>query len=199
MLTEKETKKFVEIVNTGGDTEYPVNKTIDVAIAAGKATKDDIFFYETNKPNGFMCNFFKAPQVIAGQEYMTNEHFYQASKAATSSLRLWIATCPLPFHAMKAGRALREAKGEIIPNWDDKKFNIMLTGVRAKFYQNPALALKLLNTGTAPIHEASPIDLIWGVLGEDKLGKVLMAVRDELRRMTSGYTLEEIAKKAVFT
>ena len=57
----------------------------------------------------------------------------------------------------------------------------MLTALRAKFKQNLKLKLKLLETGNAKLHEDSPSDMYWGVKGKDKLGKILMIVREELR------------------
>jgi ribA/ribD-fused uncharacterized protein len=81
---------------------------------------------------------------------------------------------------MMAGRNLREK--ELRPDWEEIKFDIMLKGLRAKFHQNHQLLEILLNTGDATIHENSPTDMIWGILGEDKLGKLLMQVREELRR-----------------
>jgi predicted NAD-dependent protein-ADP-ribosyltransferase YbiA (DUF1768 family) len=41
---------------------------------------------------------------------------------------------------------------------------------------------KLLATGDAILHEDSPTDVFWGKKGEDWLGKLLMKVRDEIRR-----------------
>jgi len=66
--------------------------------------------------------------------------------------------------------------------WDDKKDEVMLTGIRAKFSQNPELKKKLLDSGDSKLHENSPSDMYWGVKGKDKLGKILMNVRNELKQ-----------------
>ena len=196
MLTEEDKAKFSEIFNTGGNTDRAVEKAIEVAVATGKAGIDDIFFYESSAPYGWACNFYKAKQCIKGITYPTNEHFYQSEKAAKKELKEWIAFCPSPFHAMKAGRALRLSKGETYKNWDSFKYQVMLDGLHAKFFQNPNLGEKLLETGTKIIHEASPVDMTWGVLGEDLLGKAIMEVRAALLKEISKKSLEELKKES---
>ena len=81
---------------------------------------------------------------------------------------------------MEAGRSLRKNK-ELIDGWDDRKVEIMLKGLRAKFSQSKMLREALLETGNATIHENSPTDMFWGIKGEDMLGKLLMKVREELK------------------
>lgn len=62
---------------------------------------------------------------------------------------------------------------------------VTLNVLRAKFTQHPTLAEALLATGDQKLIEASPFDGYWG-LGKDgkglnRLGKLLMTVRGELR------------------
>lgn len=71
-------------------------------------------------------------------------------------------------------------KGNIVNNWEDIKFEVMLKGLRTKFSQNPELKQKLLDTGDEPIHEDSK-DKVWGIDGDDMMGKLLMKVRKELK------------------
>lgn len=75
--------------------------------------------------------------------------------------------------------SLEKSKGEIRDNWQDIKYEVMLRGLREKFRQNPELRKMLVDTGSAPLHEASPIDMVWGILGNDWLGQQLMVVRNE--------------------
>merc|ERR1712139_545719 len=78
-----------------------------------------------------------------------------------------------------------------------QKWTTQLQGARAKFQQNPSLAVKLLRTGQKPIAEASPSDLIYGIglapsdplaqdvanwKGMNLLGKALMQAREEIRQ-----------------
>lgn len=182
MITPADMEKFTTMFHDGSDVSEVVLQVKEEAINTGKVDPEkSIFFYETNRPNGFMCNFYKSPQWIDGICYATNEHYYQAQKATDPQMRMWIAQCPKPFHAMLAGRALREKKGEIRKDWEDIKYQVMLTGLRCKFFQNIDLAVWLMATGDKTIHEASPVDMTWGVLGKDLLGKALMEVRKELR------------------
>ena len=72
----------------------------------------------------------------------------------------------------------------------------MKKGVTAKFEQNPRLKKLLIETGNTTIAEASPRDKIWGIglhmndpkvnnpeswQGQNKMGKILMACRENLR------------------
>lgn len=141
-----------------------------------------IGFYIRTEPYGFLSNFHRAYQRIDGKIYRTNEHYYQSMKARDSHTEGWIASAPKAFHAMKAGRALRE--NETMPEWETTKVGVMLTGLRAKFSQNPCLKQALFDTGDAELFEDSPTDMFWGGQLEgskNMLGKLLMQVRDELR------------------
>lgn len=80
---------------------------------------------------------------------------------------------------MQAGRSLR--KHEFVSSWDTIKVHVMLVALRAKFTQNEDLRTKLLETGTAVLHEDSPTDMFWGKRGKDMLGRLLMRVRKEIR------------------
>jgi ribA/ribD-fused uncharacterized protein len=139
----------------------------------------DIYFYSRDEEYGWLSNFARYEQAVDGIKYPTNEHYFQSQKAKDEEMRDWIASAPIPFLAMKAGRSIRES--EMVENWDGIKFDIMLKGLRAKFGQNEDLKQKLLATGNAALHEDSPTDMIWGVKGKDMLGKLLMQVRDELK------------------
>ena len=81
--------------------------------------------------------------------------------------------------AKKAGR-------EIIcrSDWKEIKDSVMELALRIKF-QNKVLCEKLLNTGNSELVEGNWWgDTYWGVCegkGENRLGKILMKIRDELR------------------
>lgn len=79
--------------------------------------------------------------------------------------------------------------------WDARKIAIVTAGNRAKFGQNAGLRRRLLDTGDAILAEANPKDYIWGIglaeddpaardpanwQGQNLLGQILMAVREEL-------------------
>ena len=138
----------------------------------------EINFYSSKKDYSWLSNFWKCPQIINGISYPTNEHYYQSKKALYPHLQKWIREAPTPYLAMKAGRALRQKN--MTYDWDSRKVDIMLNGLRAKF-KDPELRQKLLDTGDAVLHEDSPSDIFWGKKGKDMLGKLLMQVRDEIR------------------
>jgi ribA/ribD-fused uncharacterized protein len=70
-------------------------------------------------------------------------------------------------------------------DWTEIRLEIMEKIVRAKFWQNPHLARKLVATGDQKLVEGNRWnDTFWGVcrgVGENHLGKILMRVREELR------------------
>lgn len=160
---------------------------------------EPICFYIREEPYGFLSNFERAPQVVDGVLYPTNEHFYQAMKSADPAISAWIAKAPTAWHAMKAGRALKER--DIRPHWNGGqdteanstpvKLEVMLQGLRAKFSQNADLREQLLATGDAVLHESPKggfKDSFWGNTpkddgspGDSHLGRLLMQVRSELQ------------------
>ncbi len=139
-----------------------------------------ILFYSKKKEYGWLSNFYKSKHIIDGIEYPTNEHYYQSQKTDNVDFQRIIRIMLTPYMAMRAGRTL--PKELFRPDWDKIKVDVMLKGLRAKFTQNPDLKQKLLDTGNEELHEDSPTDMFWGVKGQDMLGKLLMQVRDEIRR-----------------
>ena len=141
-----------------------------------------IGFYSRKEEYGWLSNFHRSTQVVDGITYPSNEHYYQSQKATTKELHDWIRNAPAPFHAMKAGRALRKYRGELRLDWNAVKQDIMLKGLRAKF-SDPDLKQKLIDTGDAYLFEESPHDKYWGEFngkGQNHLGRLLMLVRSEL-------------------
>jgi len=130
--------------------------------------------------NRFLSNFYKSPMEVEGVRYPTVEHFYQAQKTLDAELRKQIADIPTPSHAKRHGRTVW-----LRPGWENIKNEIMLQGLRLKFVGTP-LATLLLNTGDAELIEGNTWgDTYWGVcngVGENMLGKLLMQVRDEIRK-----------------
>lgn len=147
--------------------------------------RKDIFFYFRKKKNGWASNFERAKQIIDDIEYDSNEHYYQSQKAKDPKVRTWIREAPSAWLAMKAGRSLRPK--EMVEHWHLLKIIVMRTGLLAKFLQNPKLGKKLIETGNASIHEDSTTDMFWGVKGDDWLGKLLMEVREIIKKEVKNY------------
>lgn len=70
-------------------------------------------------------------------------------------------------------------------DWEEVKDNIMYEICKAKFTQNEDLKEKLLATGNDILEEGNTWgDRVWGTVngvGENRFGKILMRVREELR------------------
>lgn len=128
----------------------------------------------------FLSNFWPAEVHFEGIVYPSSEHAYQAAKSLDPVDRKRIAALPTPSAAKKAGAALK-----LRPNWDSEKFKVMEAVVRDKFTRHADLRAKLLATGDAELIEGNTWgDRTWGVYegkGENRLGKILMKIRVELR------------------
>jgi N-glycosidase YbiA len=128
----------------------------------------------------FLSNFYPSEVVFEGITYPTVEHAYQSAKTLDMNERRRIAAIATPADAKKAGRALQYRA-----DWPIAKFEVMEICVRFKFTHHPDLAAKLLATGDAYLEEGNTWnDQIWGVYqgkGDNRLGKILMKIRGELR------------------
>ena len=134
----------------------------------------------------FLSNFYWNEIEHEGIKYPTNEHFFQAMKTLDREERLQIAQSLTPGWAKRMGRqvALR-------PDWEDVKEDIMLEGLCLKF-ADEQLADWLLETGNAVLVEGTTWhDNEWGdcscpkcrnIVGKNKLGKLLMQVRDMIKK-----------------
>ena len=133
---------------------------------------------------------------IEGVKYTSVEHYYQAMKATEfedkDTLKKILKTKTAK--AVKAvGKKVENFNQEV---WDAKKDEFMTTGVRSKFVQHPELRTQLLSTDDKQIGFADARDVYWGIgtsmttekvkfpskwRGQNKLGKLLMTLRDEFR------------------
>lgn len=129
----------------------------------------------------FLSNFWPAVVVHEGISYPSSEHAYQAAKTLDMAERRRIAAIRDPGDAKREGRKLA-----LRPDWETAKFTVMEQCVRDKFTRHADLAEKLLATGHAELIEGNTWgDRVWGVYqgqGENRLGKILMKMRAEIRR-----------------
>lgn len=134
----------------------------------------------------FLSNFYAAPVTWEGLTYLNAEAAFQAAKVLTHEERL-------PFTELPSNKAKRLGRQvQLRPDWEQVKTRVMEEVVRAKFTQNPDLAARLLATCEAQLVEGNTWgDVCWGVdtrtgRGENRLGVILMKVRDELRGQMGG-------------
>lgn len=143
-------------------------------------------------PSPFTAPCWSHPGLV--MEWPTNEHYFQAAKAANESDALWIATASTPFQAKVRGGNRRLAK---IDKWDEQRFRVMRAGLDLKFVLGQPWTDWLLATGDAMLVEGNTWnDKTWGctpdangrfTIGENWLGYMLMARRAVLRaEMLSG-------------
>lgn len=130
-------------------------------------------------PHRFLSNFYPAPLVWEGRSWPTAEHAYQAAKCSRADQARMILEAPSPGAAKRLGRKI-----ELRADWDEVKESVMLSIVRAKL-ENAHLRRLLIATGDAELIEGNYWgDRFWGVCrgeGENRLGKILMKVRTEIR------------------
>lgn len=126
----------------------------------------------------FLSNFYPSPIKYRGLTYLNAEAAFQAQKEACEKDRTQYTTMN-PAQAKLVGRNCKLRK-----DWEEIKEQTMYEIVKAKFTQDQNLARLLLATGDAYLEEGNWWhDTIWGVcngVGQNKLGKILMQVREEL-------------------
>ena len=129
----------------------------------------------------FLSNFYGAPVEYEGVCYPTVEHAFQAAKTLDEGLRLVVRDSPTPGVAKRFGRGLG-----LRPSWEKIKLGIMADLVWLKFSEDSRLVVKLLRTKDEELVEGNWWgDDFWGVCngkGENHLGRILMRVRDRLRK-----------------
>ncbi len=130
----------------------------------------------------FLSNFYPATVSIDGLEYLSSEAAFQAYKCKNIEDRQQFTRIAAD-EAKRLGR-----RAALRSDWEQVKLDVMRRVVRAKFEQHPNLAQYLLDTGDADLIEGNTWnDVYWGVdlrtgEGENHLGKILMAQRQEFRK-----------------
>ncbi len=131
----------------------------------------------------FLSNFWDVKHTVnvAGGPcvFYSTECSFQASKVENpTEARCFVNLTP------RQGK-IRGKQVKLREGWDDIRDEIMYQVNMAKYTQNPVLAEKLLATGDDELVEYNTWnDKYWGVCrgeGENKLGKVLMRIRQEFK------------------
>ena len=155
---------------------------------------DTIYFYEATKKNGFLSNFYESPIVIDGELWRTVEHYFQAMKFPDyPEYQQTIREVNTPAISKRLGRS---RKYKIRPDWEEVKDKIMYKALRIKFMSNGELCSMLIDTDDSLLVEHSR-DIYWAdggsnkgvsqdkMRGKNRLGVLLMAVRDEMKMYRS--------------
>ena len=132
----------------------------------------------------FLSNYYDSPCEFEGIIYPTVEHAFQAAKTLNQLERQEIAAAPTPGQAKRMGRSV-----QLREDWELVKTDVMRKCLKSKF-SNPVLKTQLLATKDAILIEGTTWhDRCWGICtcsecqgaGENRLGKLLMELREELR------------------
>jgi N-glycosidase YbiA len=142
-----------------------------------------IYFYSTRDEYGCFSNFSRHGFELDGLWWETSEHYFQAQKFVTTD-RDWfekIREVKTPKDAAKMGR---DRSHLLRSDWEQVKDSIMQQAVLRKFGTHADIREILLATGDELIVENAPGDYYWGCgkdgSGKNKLGQILMAVREIL-------------------
>ena len=151
----------------------------------------------------FLSNMYPCPVFYDGLMFQTSEAAFQAAKFKKREYREMFTDFksdgrePEWKSLARPAKTLGGPRGRISKKdpeafdreeWDNgRAYQVMTEVVRAKFTQNLDLKEKLLATGDAYLIEGTTWrDRIWGVdlatmKGKNQLGKILMAIRKELK------------------
>jgi len=120
---------------------------------------------------------------LDGAEWPSVEHYYQAMKYEDADYREQIRSAAHPADATKLGKSKKHGRRK---DWDRVKETFMTRGTYIKCRTHPEVTEALLATGELPIVETSQYDYYWGcgrdMRGDNAYGKVLMNVREQLRK-----------------
>ena len=143
---------------------------------------EELRFYNEWEPYGELCNYFVRPMVVDGVVWPAVEHYYQAQKTLDPVFQQRIHDAATPAEAKALGNSPEYVRRA---DWDTWKLMAMRKALFAKFTQHEDLRRMLLDTGDMILHENSMEDYYWGIgaegTGLSMLGKLLMALREELR------------------
>lgn len=145
-------------------------------------TRVVIHFYTTTGEYGCFSNFSRHAIHLDGKRWPTSEHYFQAQKFRGTEHEEAVRLCKTPRQAAEMGRS---RKLPLRRDWESVKDQVMLQAVRAKFSQHADQKAILLGTGDALLIEHTERDSYWGDggdgSGKNRLGHILMQVREELR------------------
>ena len=141
-----------------------------------------INFYSTQSEFGCFSNFSRHSVWLKGKSWPTSEHYFQAQKFVGTEHEEAVRKAKTPGIAAQIGR---DRKRPLRRDWEKVKDSIMRDAVLDKFSQHADLKEILLSTADAKLVEHTFNDSYWGDggdgSGQNKLGQILMSVREELR------------------
>jgi ribA/ribD-fused uncharacterized protein len=141
-----------------------------------------IYFYSKIDKYGAFSNFDPHGVEMDGMWWPTIEHYFQAQKFHDAAYREKIRGAHNPGQAKSLGSS---RKMILRSDWEEVKDEIMYQACLKKFQTHVEVRELLLSTGEEELVENAPGDYYWGCgkngTGLNKLGNILMRVREELR------------------
>ena len=142
-----------------------------------------IYFLSQYDKYSEFSNFHGAEIILDGKKWPTTEHRFQAMKFKYNpEYQEVIRNAESPSEAKKLGSA---RKYKIREDWDTYRDTVMEEALYAKFTRHNDLKHLLLSTGDRELVENNKNDSYWGIgkgSGQNKLGKMLCALRNELKK-----------------
>lgn len=134
--------------------------------------------------HGFLSNMYHVTVKTSWGTFKSAEAAFQAAKCKNN-------VDIKRFETLDGYAAKREGKRvELCDGWDTISKDVMYQVIHAKFEQNPDIAKKLLATEGMIVEGNNWNDNRWGAIwvdhetlkGENRLGQILMTVRDEFKK-----------------
>lgn len=128
----------------------------------------------------FLSNFFIKPITYNGLKFTNVEAAFQSQK--TLDLNEQAAFQEMnPSQAKSAGRRIINLR----PDWTTTERDRVMTELCRIKFSNPEMKTLLLQTGNEELVEGNDWgDIYWGIyngIGFNKLGKILMQIREEIK------------------
>ena len=140
----------------------------------------------------FLSNFWFVDVELDGVIYRSTEHAYQAAKTFDAQERSLIQRLSRPADAKKYAQTIK-----IREDWDEVRWDIMYD-LNCQKYSILEFGDLLLGTGNMYIEETNVWnDTYWGVChgkGKNKLGKILMAIREDLQSIREDKLLDAMGR-----
>lgn len=144
-----------------------------------------------NTPHFFLSNMYPVGGGIEGPEGVrvpTAENLYQAEKFVDPAAREEVLRAEDGYRAKKVASRLQTEGAEVRQDWPEYKLEAMRIAQIRKFAAGTKMAKMLLSTDDKELIQGNTHgDTFWGVSppgsrnGENHLGIILMARREELR------------------
>lgn len=126
--------------------------------------------------------FHISPFTVKDKRYDTLAHYLWSTRPKSEEVKELIRVAASPRKARMIGMSLPE--GGVVDKWEEKRFLIMMYGIREKLFQHQRIMHLLLSTGNDYLqHGNRRGDTYWGYDFDQKkgcnaLGKIYMDIRD---------------------